>query len=329
MAAVIDTARRDTMMDDVIPTVGASMRIVVIGQAPFGEAVAKRLVEAGEDIVGISAPATPEDGRPDPLRAYAESQGLPVLTARALKKEDVYQEYASWKPDLNVMAFVTDILAERVLFTPTLHTIQYHPSLLPKHRGASAMNWAIMQGDAKTGLTIFWPDQGIDTGPILLQREVDITPDDTLGSLYFDRLFPMGVDAMVESVRLVKEGKAPKIVQDGSDATYEPICKPEHAAIDWSKPAGEVYNLIRGCTPQPGAHTTFRGAPLKISDCGLVNEGGGKPGSIARVTDAEIIVHLNGGALALRRVQPQDSPKLKAAEFIAATGIKAGDTLGM
>ena len=304
------------------------MRIVVIGQAPFGETVAKRLVEAGEEIVGISAPATPDGGRPDPLRAYAESQALPVLTTRAMKKDDVYEEYVSWKPDLNIMAFVTDILAERVLFTPPLQTIQYHPSLLPKHRGASAMNWAIIHGDAKTGLTIFWPDRGIDTGPILLQRDVNITPDDTLGSLYFDRLFPMGVDAMVESVRLVKDGKAPKIVQDESDATYEPICTPKHAAIDWSKPAREVYNLIRGCTPQPGAHTTFRGAPLKILDCGFLDEGGGKAGSIARVTDAEVIVNLNGGALAVRRVQPQDSPKLKAPEFIAASGIKAGDALG-
>ena len=305
------------------------MRIVVIGQAPFGEAVAKRLVEAGEEVVGVSAPATPEGGRPDPLRAYAESQDLPVVTTRLLKKDDAYGQYLGMKPDLNVMAFVTDILAERVLFTPPLGTIQYHPSLLPKHRGANAMNWAIMQGDTKTGLTIFWPDKGIDTGPVLLRKEVDIEPDDTLGSLYFDRLFPRGVDAMAESVAMVKAGNAPKIEQDHEQATYEPICKDEHSLIDWSKPAREVYNLIRGCNPQPGAHTTLRGERLGIFDCRLRAGGGrAKPGEVIAGGGDEVLVALDGGSLAVHRLQPAGSPKHKAPDFVAASGIKAGDRLG-
>ncbi|MBI3744030.1 MAG: methionyl-tRNA formyltransferase [Chloroflexi bacterium] len=305
------------------------MRIVVIGQAPFGEAVFKRLLERGEQIVGVSAPTTPEGGRPDPLRAAAEAKGLPVFGTRDLKKSAISDAYAALKPDLNVMAFVTDILPERVLFAPPLQTIQYHPSLLLRHRGASAMNWAIMQGDTRTGLTIFWPDKGIDTGPILLQKEVAIEPDDTLGSLYFNKLFPMGVDAMAESVAMVKAGKAPRIEQDHSKATSEPICGDQHARIDWSKPAHEVYNLIRGCNPQPGAHTTFRGQMLKVFDCRLRTDSAkGKPGEVVHIAPDAIEVALHGGMLFVQRVQAKGAPKQKAGEFVAAAGLRGGEVLG-
>ena len=305
------------------------MRLAVIGQAPFGEAVFKRLLDDGEEIVAVSAPATPEGGRPDPLRAAADERGIPVFGTRDFKHDDVFEAYRALAPDLNVMAFVTDILAERVLLEPPLQTIQYHPSLLPKHRGASAMNWPIIQGETKTGLTIFWPDKGIDTGPILLQQEVEIEPDDTLGSLYFGKLFGMGVDAMAESVRLVKSGEAPRIEQDHSQATYEGLCRDAEAAIDWSQPAQKVYDLIRGCNPQPGAHTTFRGAPIKIFDCRLGEAAAeAPPGEVLSVSPDEIAVALAGGSLRVHRVQPKGSPKQKAPEFIAASGIEAGERFG-
>ena len=225
------------------------MKIVLIGQAAFGEQVLKRLLEKGEEVVGVSAPVTPAGGRPDPLWVLAEEKGLPVFGTRDLKKNEVFEQIASLEPDINVMAFVTDILDERVLEKPKLGTIQYHPSLLPKHRGASAMNWAIVTGEGRTGLTIFWPDRGVDTGPVLLQKEVDIGPDDTMGSLYFGNLFPMGVDAMAEAVDLVKSGKAPRTAQDDSKATSDPIFKEEHAVIDWGKPSQEVLQPDKGLQP--------------------------------------------------------------------------------
>ena len=164
------------------------------------------------------------------------------------------------------MAFVTHILPERVLTLPKLGTIQYHPSLLPKHRGISSMHWAIRAGESTTGLTVFWVDAGIDTGPILLQREVAIGPDDTVGSLYFDKLFQPGVDALVEAVRLVREGKAPKVAQDDAQATYDPPASDENSAIAWSAPAHDVYNLIRGSNPTPGAHARLDGKLVRIFD---------------------------------------------------------------
>jgi methionyl-tRNA formyltransferase len=301
------------------------MRIVVIGQAAFGEAVFKALRERGEEVVGVCAPATPEGGRADPLRAAAEAEGLPVLPTRRLRRDEaVVQRYLDLKPDLNVMAFVTDIIPERVLFAPPHQTIQYHPSLLPRHRGASAINWAIIQGETRTGLTIFWPDEGIDTGPILLQREVEIGPDDTVGSLYFNHLFPMGVDAMVESVQLVREGRAPRIEQDHSLATYEPICRDEHARITWSADAQQVYNQIRGTNPQPGAIMQFHGEQVRIFDVERRPSMGGMPGDVLAVEPAGITVALSEGALLVKRVQPAGSGKIAAASFAAERGIVPG-----
>jgi methionyl-tRNA formyltransferase len=301
------------------------MRIVVIGQAAFGEAVLKALREQGEEIVGVCAPATPEGGRPDPLRVAAEGAGLPVLPTRRLRRDQsVVQQYLDLKPDLNVMAFVTDIIPESVLFAPAHKTIQYHPSLLPKHRGASAINWAIIQGDARTGLTIFWPDAGIDTGPILLQREVEIGPDDTVGSVYFNHLFPLGVEAMVESVRLVREGRAPRIEQDHSQATYEPICRDEHARIVWSAEPDEVYNLVRGTNPQPGAIATLGGEQVRIFDAERRAEGGDTPGEILEIDDTGIRVALKRGSILIKRLQPRGAAKLGAAAFAQERGLRVG-----
>jgi methionyl-tRNA formyltransferase len=304
------------------------MRIVLIGQAAFGEAVFKALRDHGEEIVGVCAPATPEGGRPDPLRAAAEAAGLPVLPTRRLRRdEQVIQQYLDLKPDLNVMAFVTDIIPERVLFAPPLGTIQYHPSLLPRHRGASAINWAIIQGDTTTGLTVFWPDKGIDTGPILLQKEIAIGPDDTVTSLYFNKLFPMGVDAMVDAVDLVRQGKAPRIEQDHSQATYEPICRDEHAWIDWDTDPSVIYNLIRGTNPTPGANATFRGAQIKLYDSARLDtpEVGRPSGEVVEVGEQGIVVALPRGGLLVKRVQIPGSPKVAAAEWARSQGVRPGE----
>ena len=177
------------------------------------------------------------------------------------------------------MAYVTLIVPEEVLNLPTRGTIQYHPSLLPRHRGPSSINWPIIMGETRTGLTIFWPNQGLDTGPILLQKEVEILDSDTLGSLYFDRLYPQGVAALLEAVGLVRAGTAPKIVQDESQATYEGWCKKEHVQIDWQKPLQEIWNLIRGADPQPGAWTTHEGATVQLLDAKkLGSAAAGRPG---------------------------------------------------
>jgi methionyl-tRNA formyltransferase len=225
------------------------------------------------------------------------------------------------------MAFVTDIVPSSILNHPPLGTIQYHPSLLPRHKGGSAINWAVINGETKTGVTIFWPDEGLDTGPILLQKEVSIGPDDTLGSVYFDKLFPLGVEGLVESVRLIAQGQAPKLPQDPSTGEYEPLCKA--MLIDWMYPVGMVYNVIRGCNPSPGATTSFKGEKLKIFDCEKRNVSGiVAPGTVIEIADQGFLVAANGGCIFVKRVQPAGSGKMKAAEFMASSGIEVGDRLG-
>jgi methionyl-tRNA formyltransferase len=299
------------------------MRIALIGQAAFGEAVFTRLREQGEQIVAVSS-IEGAPGRPDPLWAAAEAAGLPPFPTGRLKKPEVLEAWSATQPDLCLMAFVNHILPERVLEAPPRGTIQYHPSLLPRHRGRSAINWAIMQGDDVTGITIFWVDRGIDTGPILLQKEVPIGPDDTVGSLYFDRLFPLGVDAMAEAVRLVREDNAPRIAQDESRATYEPPADDSASAIDWSRPAREVYNLVRGSNPQPGAHAMFADTQVKFFDARLSLDAPAEgPGTVIAVGDT-IDVALAGGTLRVMRLQAAGGKKTTGAEFAEAHAVARG-----
>ena len=304
------------------------MRIVLIGQAAFGEKVLEALTKRGEEVVGVY---TPPDvpGKTNPLKESALQLKIPVCQPEKMRSPEVYAEYIKLKPELNVMAFVTDIVPESILNYPRLGTIQYHPSLLPKHRGGSAINWAVIKGETKTGLTVFWPDKGIDTGPILLQKEIEIAPDDTVGSLYFNQLSPLGIEAIVESIKLIKQGTAPRIPQDESQASYEGLCTEKDAVINWHQPADQIYNLIRGTNPQPGAITSFGDQRFKVFDSALLaGASGGSPGEIIDITQQGFVVAAQGGAIIVKRVQIKGSPKIDATEFSGQAGLKAGDRLG-
>ncbi len=297
------------------------MRIVVFGQAAFGRDVFNALREAGEEIVGVSTPR--QGSRPDALYEAAQETGVPVIETPALRKDEPFQQYLEWKPDLLVFAFVTDIVRRRVLDAATHGAIQYHPSLLPLHRGRTAMNWAIMSGAERTGISIFWVDEGIDTGPILLQREVEIGPDDSVGSLYFNQLYPMGVEALVEAVRLVREEKAPREEQDHSRATYEPPCGPEHAKVDWHLHGRVAFNLIRGCDPQPGASVSLRGDHVRLFDATYRPGAPGEPpGTVMALVDGKAEVAAIGGTVTVGRVQREGEGKVAAADVL-----RAGDVL--
>ena len=297
------------------------MRIVLFGQAAFGKDVFNALVEAGEEIVAVS---TPRPGsRPDPLFKAAVERHIPVIETPALRQDEPFKQYLDLKPDLLVFAFVTDIVRKRVLDAATHGAIQYHPSLLPAHRGRTAMNWAIMSGATTTGLTIFWVDEGIDTGPIILTREVEIGADDSVGSIYFDRLYPMGVEALVEAVRLVREGNAPREEQDESVATYEPPAATEHARLDWMQHGRVVHNIIRGSDPQPGATTNLRGTPVRLFGShwrpGHPDQ---PPGTVIATVDGSVEVAAIGGSVVVDRVQKDGSPKGPAADVL-----QVGDVL--
>jgi methionyl-tRNA formyltransferase len=303
------------------------MRIILVGQGPFGEKTLNSLIQKGEDIVGVFCP---KGKGGEAMKDLAESSTVALFQPDHMRDAEVHEAYLDLKPDLVVLAFVTDILPESLLDVPTIGTICYHPSLLPRHRGSSGINWAVIQGDTRTGLTILWADKGIDTGAILLQKEIDIAPNDTTGSLYFNRLFPMGIDAIVEAVDLIKTGKAPKIRQDDSLATYEPPCNEKYAGIDWSKPALDVYNLIRGCDPQPGAYSTLGSEKVKFYKAELI-EGAEEtsPGRIINISEGEMVVALNGGALKVGKIKGEKGAKIAADEFAKEVDLKVGMRFGM
>lgn len=302
------------------------MKIILVGQGPFGEKVLDTLIQRGEDIVGVFCP---QDKPGDAMAAVAENNGVALFRPQKMKDSDVREAYLDLGPDLVILAFVTDLIPATLLDIPPVGTICYHPSLLPRHRGASAINWAVIQGDTRTGLTILWVDEGIDTGPILLQKEIDILPDDTTGSLYFNKLFDMGIDAIVEALELIKSGKAPKISQDDSLATYEPPCDDRVAAVDWSKPASDVYNLVRGCDPQPGAYSTLKGDRVRFYKARLLESLPDKiPGEIVEINAGEIVVALNGGLLAIGKIRDAAGAKMDAGEFGRNTGLQTGMKFG-
>src|SRR5262249_52151340 len=287
------------------------------------------LIKRGENVVAVYVAPEKPGQKADPLKEAAVAAKLPVYQPASYRKPEVWEEFKALKPDLQVMAFVTLFVPEEFLNIPTHGSIQYHPSLLPAYRGPSAINWPIIKGDAETGLSIFWPDNGLDTGDVLVQKKTPIGPSDTLGTVYFDRLFPMGVDAMMESVDLVKAGKAPRIKQDESLATYEGRCGPDNARIDWGKPWIQIDRLIRGCNPAPGAWTTLDGATLKIFDAkplpakdpkGIA----GKMGEIVAVEADGFTVVCADGRFKVTRVQPADGKKIDAGEWAGGAKLAAG-----
>ena len=183
-------------------------------------------------------------------------------------------------------------------------------------------------GSKKDRSNYIWPDDGLDEGDILLQKEVEITADDTLGSVYFNKIFPLGIEAILEAVELIRGGNAPRMRQDDSLATYESWCRKENAEIDWQRSASEVYNLIRGCNPQPGAWTTFSNEIIQIFDVELV-EGNGRVGRVCAIDAESLTINAGLGGIKIKRLRVGKGPKVDAAEFIMEQGLKVGDRFGI
>jgi len=304
------------------------MRLIIMGQQAVGKASLEAVLKKGVDEVVAAYCAPDKEGQPlDPVKEFALEQGLPVVQPPNFKDQAVLDEMRAFNADLCVMAYVTLFVPGAAREIPTHGSICFHPSLLPKHRGPSSINWAIIAGATKTGLTIFWPDDGLDEGEILLQKEVVVDPEDTLGTVYFQKIFPLGIEAVLEAIDLVRSGNPPRIIQDESQATYESWCKHEHAEIDWTKSAEDVHNLIRGSNPQPGAWTTHEGNVLKIFDCAKT-DASGTPGAVTEVSDAGFTVATGSGGILVQRVRPHDDKKISAQDFAAKTSLSAGTVLG-
>ena len=304
------------------------MRIIVNGQQAFGKAALEAILAAGQDEVVAIYTAPDKEGRPpDPLKQAAVERGIPLYQPASYKDAAVVAEMRALQADLMVMAYMIIFVPENVRNVPTHGSICFHPSLLPKHRGPSSINWPIAWGATRTGLTWFFPDDGLDEGDILLQREVEIGPDETLGQVYFDRIFPLGVKTTLEAIDLIRSGKPPRMRQDDAQATYESWFRKENAKLDWEKPAAEVYNIIRAANPQPGAWTTLDGVEVQVFDSRR-RDGEGAPGTVVEVSSDGVLVQANGGRILLQRVRPKGGDKVAAAEWAKAAGMAPGRRLG-
>jgi methionyl-tRNA formyltransferase len=302
------------------------VRIALIGQAAFAEKALDALLKHGDEIVHVFAPPDPPAGRPDALTAKARELKLPLSQPTSFKTDAAFEQMTALNADLAVLAFVTLVVPERVLYAPRHKSICFHPSLLPRHRGASSINWTLIAGDTETGVSWFWPDQGLDTGPILLQKKMPVAPDDTVGSIYFNRLFPLGINSMIEALDLIQNGTAPRIVQDESKATYEPICRDEHARVDFTKSADAVHNLIRGCDPQPGSYADADGRRLRLYEPSLQSGNvSGPAGTVVSIDSDGMKIALTGGSVIIKRARLEpDTKKVAPAELVASGAIRVG-----
>lgn len=304
------------------------MRIIFIGQAAFGKDALDQLVEQGEDVVGvITVEDTASQKFPNPVKESALAHNIEICQANYLKKSDVIDWARRLQPDLLVLGFVTAFVPKKMIDLARFGGINYHPSLLPRYRGGSAINWAIIRGETQTGVTIHFIDEGVDTGPILLQETVAIDPDDTVKSLYFGKLYPMGVRMLVEAVRLIREDSANPVEQDERYASFQPVITAADTVIDWSQPTGPIYNLIRGANPSPGAVTSIGGKTVKLFDASPGDESG-NPGSLTSIGEASFSVATADGSIKILSAQPPGQKKVPAAEFISNLGLKAGSRFG-
>ena len=309
------------------------MRIAMVGQQDFGKAVLEAFLARGDTVAAVFCAPEKPGARPDALKVAAQEKGLTVHQFASLKSDEARAAMQAANADIGIMAFVLQFAPQEFVGIPKHGTIQFHPSLLPKYRGPSSINWPLIRGEAKTGLTIFRPSDGLDEGPVVLQKETLVGPDDTLGTVYFDRLFPMGVAAMLEAADLVFAGKHREVVQDEAQATYEGWCRKAEARIQWANHVDFVYNLVRGCNPAPGAWTMADGKELQIFDAkkhpvrtfGAVK---GKIGEVVEVTDKSFQVTAQGGRIEVLKAKLGDGKKVAASELIASGAIKAGMILG-
>jgi methionyl-tRNA formyltransferase len=307
-------------------------RVVFLGTPEFAVPSLEALLGETDVLAVITQPDRPKGrGRqiaPPPVAEVARTHRLRLLQPLRLRSPEVIDTLRALAPDLNVTVAYGKIIPREVLELPPLGSINVHPSLLPKYRGASPIVAAIRNGDIETGVTIMYQSMELDAGDIILQRRAPIAPDDTARALEA-RLARLGAEALIDAIHLIAERRAPRTPQDHSAATYAGKLEKEHGRIDWTRPATELVNLIRAMDPWPSAYTTHRGRLLKVWRATAAGDiAGGEPGTILDVREGGIIVAGGEGALRLLEVQPEDRRRMGAVEYARGARVRIGERLG-
>ena len=309
------------------------MKILFMGTPDFALPSLRALYEAGEEIIGVVTQPDKPKGRgytltPSPIKVYALEKGLPVYQPTTLKGDDFAALLAELDPEMIVVVAFGKILPKNVLDYPKYGCINVHGSLLPKYRGAAPMQRAIMEGEAVTGITTMYMDVGLDTGDMLLLRELPIGENDNFEDVH-DGLAALGAKTLLETVEGLKSGTLERIKQDDSLSTYAAKIEKEDCLIDFSMDARTLHNRIRGLSPIPLAFThTPDGKLLKVTKTRLVSEEDtGKPCGTVLSLDGEITVACGKGTLAILGVLPEGKGRMSAADFIRGRKLSIGDIL--
>jgi methionyl-tRNA formyltransferase len=305
------------------------MRLVFMGTPEFAVKSLEVLNDSTHEIAAvITAPDKPRGrGRkitPTPVKEAALNYGLPVLQPKNLKSPDFIRQLEEYQPDLNVVVAFR-ILPEAVFTLPRLGSVNLHASLLPKYRGAAPINWAIIRGETVTGVTTFLLDKSVDTGAILMQREVAIAPDDDAGSVH-DRLMEIGAGLLLDTVDGLAGGTIKPQEQPATGATPAPKLSPEIVAIDWLKPAEELFNFIRGLSPYPGAYSVLGERKITILKAEIIRfTGTEQPGTIIDSNPREgLTIACGRNALRIIMMKPQGKKIMGSAEFVRGYHVEAG-----
>ena len=298
------------------------MRIVFIGTGEIGAPTLRALLNSEHEVAAVVTQPDKPVGReqriePPPIKKEIATTGIPVLQPPRIKDPQAIDEVRRLTPDVIVVAAYGQILPREVLEIPRLACLNLHASLLPRWRGAAPIQAAIAAGDSETGITVMYMAEGLDTGDILLQRSVEILPNDTGGSLH-DRLAQVAPEALLESLQLVAAANSPRIPQDNAFATYAPKLKREHGQIDWSESAEAIERKVRAYNPWPGAFMKVDGQNLKVFSASVVDLNG-EPGEILR-SDKDLIIATGKGALSLTEVQLEGKRRMIAAKFLRGHG---------
>ncbi len=295
------------------------MRLVFMGTPQFAVPPLRALAAAGHDIAGVVTRIDKPSGRnrvltAPPVKHAAQEDGLPVYQPRRVREPEFIEELRKIGPEVIVVAAYGQILPAAVLSLPKYGCINIHASLLPAYRGAAPINWAIIRGEPRTGITIMQMDEGMDTGAILLQESMPVDPRDTTGTLT-EKMSHLGARMITEALPLIEAGRIAPVVQDGSKATLAPVLKKEDGIIDWSTPAAEIHNRVRGLSPWPGAYTFFNGKLIKLLETEAVS-GAGEPGRIYVPDRNTLAAGTGSGMLRIVSIQPEGKRPMSFSDFL-------------
>ena len=310
------------------------MKVVFMGTPEFAVPSLDMLVREGYEVAAVVTQPDKPKGRGNkmaapPVKEYAVKSGIEVLQPERIKTPEFTAVLEALEPDLLITAAYGKILPKYILDVPRLGCINVHASLLPKYRGAGPINWAVIKGEKATGITTMFTDVGMDTGDMLVKMEFDIGEDMTAGEVH-DKLATLGADTLKETLRLLKEGALVRIPQNDEEATYAPILNKDLGMIDWSKPAREIHNLVRGTNPWPGAFSFYKGEKMKVWKTRVVDDSTCKeaPGSIYDVNKEGLTVVTGKGLIIIMEVQFESCRKMCIDEYICGHKIDKGEVLG-